>query len=406
MAQSDGTGSTSSVESQLPGVSIHMHGETPHYHVTDEAPIERKLTQTERLSRKARGLVLKGLRRVDRKHPCRTGYVVETEDGRKNACTHGPDPAPEGVDVRVVPTTAELADATDLYATETGASALPCYGDGVTGQRVQAVYARAADVPDRFGEVAGLIPQWAARVDAVFAQSARETGGDRHVRFATNPDCTLNIANVQLSSTGDDSLNDTIRELSAQGFNRTDRKYLIWADAGRYCGIGEVKNDDRADAGNQNNFGPSFARVDASCWGRHESVEAHELMHNLGGIQLSAPHSTGGWHCRDENDRMCLAETSAVSLTYSCDALHEAVFDCGHDDYFSTAPPAGSYLAAHWNTANSSFLSAALPEGCTSMRPTTTSSERKRRKHRRHRHRGARAGDTAGGPCVPAVAFA
>ena len=35
------------------------------------AAAKGKLTKAERLSRKARGLVLKGLRRVDRKHPCR-----------------------------------------------------------------------------------------------------------------------------------------------------------------------------------------------------------------------------------------------------------------------------------------------------------------------------------------------
>ncbi|HWL36892.1 MAG TPA: hypothetical protein VNQ77_11915 [Frankiaceae bacterium] len=310
----------------------------------------------------ARGMVLRDLRKAER-GPCVGGYDVV---GHPGMCTPGPDAAPEGVDVRAPkngggtgtggggkkgPTASPSPSPTPT------SSPLPAQGRcGTDGARVQAVYAVASDVPDAYDSLLPSLRQWAAVADDVYARSAAETGGVRRIRYVTDAACVPTVVKVVMTPTGDDSFSNTITELRAAGLDRLDRKYMVWVDSTVYCGIGNVKGDDRAGAVNTNNTGPSYGRTDRGCWGGY--TEAHELMHNLGGVQLSAPHSTGAWHCTDEYDRMCYRENGAV-MTYPCDQAHDVVFDCGHDDYFTTAPQTGTYLGDHWNAADSVFLSTA-----------------------------------------------
>jgi len=290
---------------------------------------------------------------------CPHGYAVR---GVADHCTHGPDAAPDGVDVRRPRSTSEILQATAEGTAATSSSAVPCYGDGTSGNRVQVVYAHAEDVPDRFGALAGSLAAWVGNTDAVFSDSAAATGGVRHVRWATDAGCNLVVQRVQLSTTGDDSYSNTVSELKSVGLNRTDRKYLVWVDATLYCGISSLYNDDRPDQTNSNNRGPSFGRIDSGCWGLAKSTEAHELMHMLGGVQYTAPHTSGGGHCTEDYDRMCYADAQGVTMTYACSNTgYEKLFDCNHDDYYSTNPPTGSYLATHWNTASSSFLEPGAP---------------------------------------------
>ena len=104
--------------------------------------------------------------------------------------------------------------------------------------------------------------------------------------------------------TGDDSFSASIRELQSLGFDRTDRKYLVWVDVNLYSGMAALRNDDRPTAYNVNKLGPSYTRVDSGCWGLASPIEGHEIMHTVGGVQLST-HSSGGWHCTHESDLMC-----------------------------------------------------------------------------------------------------
>ncbi|MCA1842418.1 MAG: hypothetical protein LC792_04375, partial [Actinobacteria bacterium] len=319
---------------------------------------------------------------------CGTFRVIPTPDGRV-LCSHGADPAPDGIDFRVArplepPGRAQglifpdpPGDAPSKAAVTPG---IGCYGDGQDGNRVQAIYAFPADHPDRYGQAVPNIRQWAAETDAVYQASAAQTGGTRRVRFVTDKNCDLVVTRVALSSRGDDNLDTTIAELAAQGYNRSDRKYLVWMDSTVLCGIATYYADSRPTSDNFNNgrtgIPGSVARIDAGCWGlasRGESVESHELMHTLGAVLPTAPNSTTNGHCSDDDDRMCYADGSPLLILRSvCPTDQEALFDCHHDDYFNTAPSAGSYLATNWNAANNSFLSTTFSSPTVSVADAVT----------------------------------
>jgi hypothetical protein len=75
----------------------------------------------------------------------------------------------------------------------------------------------------------------------------------------------------------------------------------------------------------------------------------------LGAVLSTAPHPSDAGHCYDESDRMCYKD-GPTPMQQVCPAEDEYLLDCNNDDYFSTAPRPGSWLATHWNTANSRFL--------------------------------------------------
>ncbi len=363
--------------------------------ISQAAPVPQD-ELVERLRDERRGLVFDGLHRRAG-GPCGNGFeIVEPASHGRVRCTHGPDPAPDGVDVRQrqefgapaaatsgAPQAAAPSGPPQATAAQVG---IPCYGTGSDGYRVQLVYVRLAGSPDRSATLFPNFATWAATADTTYNDSAAQTGGVRHIRFVTDAACNLVIAKAEVSSAAMGNFSTYVSELKGKGLNRSDRKYLTWADANTYCGIGELYIDDKAtttpglSTSNYNNGHPgvsgAIARTDNGCWGMANSVEAHELTHNLGGVQATAPNATSGYHCRDESDRMCYVDGSGVTMVQRCPTTNERLLDCNHDDYFSTNPPAGGYLATHWNVANSSFLSGSNPgvpsTTTTTMAPTTT----------------------------------
>ena len=315
---------------------------------------------------RARGLVWDGLAPGRAEHRCAGAFEIRGRAGEVLGCTHGPDPAPAGVDARVpvsTETAAGTAAALPMPAPGPGTNGdgIACTGDGTSGYRVEAIYATAGGT-DRYDSIASLIrSSYAPFVEWQYRMSAAETGGEVHVPFVTVPDaaggCSVVVRREALSTTADDSFSNTINELKARGYNRADRRYLVWMDSNVLCGIGQLYRDSQSGQANANNgYYTAFGRVDAGCWGY---AEAHELMHNLGGVQPDAPHATPNFHCWDERDEMCYDDDGSgpVVMQTLCSTRDTRLFDCNHDDYFlAGTPAAGTYLATHWNTYNSRFL--------------------------------------------------
>ncbi|QLE75872.1 hypothetical protein FGW37_03915 [Streptomyces rectiverticillatus] len=362
-------------------------------------PVHKKppapLTSTPRAD-KQRGLVYDGLKPAPKGDRCVGVYSVS----RAGLCTHGPDAPPKGVDITkdTPPVAGKTAAPSSLTgdggqapsasealggapsvidarrggvaaaaaAPGPGAPANPqagsgskvvCEGDGSSGNRVQVLYVHASG-RDRFGQYAASFKQWAAETDVIYNASAKETGGERHVRYVTEADCTASVLNVEVSAGALQEFGAMNNALAAKGFNRRDRKYMIFADAQVYCGIGTFNGDERPGPDNLSNFGPSYGRTDSGCWGG--STPAHELGHNLGAVNNSAPHTSKAAHCVDEWDIMCYSDAPHYPrMQVLCpERTGDQRLDCGHDDYFHTSPKPGSYLATHWNIADNRFLMA------------------------------------------------
>ena len=281
------------------------------------------------------------------------------------ACTHGGDYV------------ASLAPASDVPALNPGYSSpgIPCY---TSGPYVHVFYAYSSSGTNRIATVGPRIRETVSRIDDIFAQAAVTTGATRHIRWLMSS-CSLVISAVSISpSLLQQSFPTPIRmDLVNRGLMSTSEKALVFTDDGGpncsgVAGIGEWYNDERASTSNYNNQGPMLARVFGWCWANVGQIDlaadigAHELSHTLGAVGDSAPNSsyrsgTGGRsHCTDGDDVMCYDDGAGPPRAV-CPIAFPPTLDCNKDDYFNPVPPAGSYLATHWNTAVNKYLSGAAP---------------------------------------------
>ena len=255
------------------------------------------------------------------------------------------------------------------------AAPVTCVGDGVSGKRVQLLYVRGSAQPDNLSTWRSTMLDIPARIDAQFLEAARRTGGPtayRAVRWVTGANCEPTITSVVVPQSiidypdtpgNAEHANLLVDWLKANGYGSSDRKYIVWYERDA-CGLGYSWGDDSpGDSNGHNNEGYALLGL-AGCF--DWAPTAHELLHAMGAVNASAPHGSLSGHCSDDQDIMCYDDGSLKQpLAVVCDSADENIIDCNGDDYFNVNPPAGSYLANHWNVANSAYLIRTAPGGTT-----------------------------------------
>jgi hypothetical protein len=268
------------------------------------------------------------------------------------------------------------------------------------------IYAYPHDRPDRFAQWKDALQDNVSLIEQ-FVSS--QPGSTKAPRFDMGTSCGptyLDIQTVALPGARSTYLSNmgTVESAVKAKVNASpggSRNYLVIADTlsgSGIFGLGELfegsTSSDRPDASNIHNNGGLMSVLwtldsgapGAGAAGWWPEGQLHEMTHNLGGVQWTAPHTSqpaGGRdytysHCWDGYDVMCYRDGPVMSHAYStssCAPLAGAMpqtYDCGQDDYFNPAPPAGSYLATHWDVYNSVFMAdcTALPgTACLSSPP-------------------------------------
>ncbi|MBG6214920.1 hypothetical protein RCH23_002646 [Cryobacterium sp. CAN_C3] len=286
-------------------------------------------------------------------------------------CSHGPDPVGAfGGAAKLKQTSA---------AVEQGVGAAPaleltalCGVGGVSSKRIEVIYGVPQDRANRYASTVVPLRDTMRQVNNNL--EAADAATSQNYRFLCENGADVTVRNVTLLPVGADAtftFDDYVASLQNQvtyglgpvDYISNDRLYIAYIDQVQdsypFGGQGELSIDDQPDPGlNANN--DSRPRYSMSAY-LDMSVIAHEVGHNIGAVQYTAPHSTQGGHCYDDADLMCYHDGGPYfamggTMTFTCPGIDWAI-DCHDDDYYYPgAAPASNYLATHWNTSNSGFL--------------------------------------------------
>ncbi len=236
-------------------------------------------------------------------------------------------------------------------AEKRAAQVTPCIQEG-DGDFYRVLYIYPEGTASRYASVVGNLRTYVGAASDFIDASAQQTGGRLQLRVLHDSNCDIVVEEVAvpLSLMRDFwGLYDWAAQTGRTNIFNPSVNALMYLDDNYFCGVGSIWNDDTDRFENMNNDGGEISVVGLGCWGAN--VTMHEVGHNAGAVQQTAPNRTPGWHCTDEYDIMCYNDGTGTTTVVCPDPSLDNLYDCNDNDYFNTNPPAGSYLDTHWNPA-------------------------------------------------------
>lgn len=277
---------------------------------------------------------------------------VYAEDLTSVGFIHGTDP---------IPTDEVSSD--DFGAL--GGTTPNCVSGAAGTYYIQVIYAQASNGADNYTASLSMIRWLVGQANKLVDDAGIATGSPASLNVKCVGGLVEVLKEILPTSTASDSFSSVVTDLRAKGYTDGKVKYWVFYDRKDACscgGTGHVYGDDSLLVTNSNNG--NAASMYAVDFGYNSTrIMLHELGHNMGAVQNSAPHSTLGYHCYDGLDTMCYNDGAANGSLYATTYCATEVWDCGRNDYFHASPAAGSYLATKWNLGNAfnRFISFGAP---------------------------------------------
>ena len=256
--------------------------------------------------------------------------------------------------------------------------------------RVELYYAHYQGEPDNFTTIAPDVQQQFVSVDRDYMNYDASTffGVNLHLFVECDGSNQPVVHDIALSTAlGASDFSTIVNDMTRAGHCQASQgggcsapgpvHYWVYTDGNPeaalgYAGQSSVVGDDSASASNAINSADGYsvnygycmfgaagastcdAPIDTQMTGFGGQIFAHENGHAMGAVQLSAPNTTGAWHCTDGLDVMCYNDGGPDAAAYSsslCGSTPNgtARFDCRFTNYFNPSPAPGSYLATHWD---------------------------------------------------------